>query len=525
MNDRNAKPSAIAEGPHRIHSWKDAGITPKNKEVKRDFGVYGDIAVVALVLIGLLLIYVSYYWSFLGLGYQWALAILSLISIGMAITWIKSLNGAFGMFLISGKRGISFIEKLSKKNTNFWNAMAVWGIVLGFGLLAYPLLRGRIDKRIFVFGLLTIFVLVAIMLPYMYYALQFINLPQLQALLGAGQPSTGIALTPYAIFLYGLSLVAGFSGYIFFALLLNSWFILVGLEKFALSIIVGAPNISTVSSQIPGVAPILPGLDIPFIPGIIALAVLLVVHEFSHGVLARIYNIKIKSIGLMIFGVIPMGAFVEPDEEKIKKLDSLKQSNIFSAGISANFIFTFIFFVPFFLAIIYLAPLIAYQPYVFLATTNATYPAALAGIQNGTQLLFWNGYNVSNFSGFERFAANTEKPNSIVKLVTSSGNFTMKAVQDPENESRGLIGVSVSAVQKLAPGWMNQLGYNVYATLGFLFMLNFLVAIVNFLPIPGFDGWRIYKANIKNENLIKALAIIIVAGLLLNVIPLLAHYL
>ena len=43
---------------------------------------------------------------------------------------------------------------------------------------------------------------------------------------------------------------------------------------------------------------------------------MIIIHEFSHGILARVENVKINSIGLLLFAIIP-GAFVEPDEEKL----------------------------------------------------------------------------------------------------------------------------------------------------------------------------------------------------------------
>ena len=80
------------------------------------------------------------------------------------------------------------------------------------------------------------------------------------------------------------------------------------------------------TSQIPGVAPIIPGIDIPLFAGIISLAVLLVVHEFSHGLLARAAKVRLKSIGLLIFSIIPVGAFVEPDERQISKVKKAAQT-------------------------------------------------------------------------------------------------------------------------------------------------------------------------------------------------------
>ena len=83
----------------------------------------------------------------------------------------------------------------------------------------------------------------------------------------------------------------------------------------------------------------LPGIN-PIIPigyGILALAVAIMIHELFHGILARAGKITVKSLGLL-FLIFPIGAFVEPDEEELKKTSRLKRSRVFSAGPSTNII-------------------------------------------------------------------------------------------------------------------------------------------------------------------------------------------
>jgi len=83
---------------------------------------------------------------------------------------------------------------------------------------------------------------------------------------------------------------------------------------------------------IPGINPV-----IPIGYGILALAIAIVVHEISHGILARYGKIKVKSLGLL-FLIVPIGAFVEPDEEQIKKTTRKIRSRIFSAGPASNIV-------------------------------------------------------------------------------------------------------------------------------------------------------------------------------------------
>ncbi len=81
----------------------------------------------------------------------------------------------------------------------------------------------------------------------------------------------------------------------------------------------------------------LPGIN-PFIPvgyGIFALAVAIVVHEFSHGILARLAKVKLQSLGILLL-IVPMGAFVEPDEDELKKVDKRSRGRMFAAGPAVN---------------------------------------------------------------------------------------------------------------------------------------------------------------------------------------------
>ena len=158
----------------------------------------------------------------------------------------------------------------------------------------------------------------------------------------------------YAI--YAFTIVFGLSGFIISSLLLNAANILSSSILFAITAYTGHPQSSLLTSQVPGVAPVIPGIDIPLIAGIISLVIILTIHEMSHGVLARMAKVKVKSIGLLLFGIIPIGAFVEPNEKEILKLNKEKQNRISAAGISANFIATIVFFILMMLMFAYVVP-------------------------------------------------------------------------------------------------------------------------------------------------------------------------
>ena len=88
----------------------------------------------------------------------------------------------------------------------------------------------------------------------------------------------------------------------------------------------------------------LPGLN-PVIPlwyGILALVIAMVVHEFSHGILSRVANVKVKALGLLMF-FFPVGAFVEPDEEEMKGMKKWERMRLYAAGPGSNMVIAIIF--------------------------------------------------------------------------------------------------------------------------------------------------------------------------------------
>ena len=106
--------------------------------------------------------------------------------------------------------------------------------------------------------------------------------------------------------------------------------------------------------KIPPIAPLIPYLpqifNADYLPPfyftywIIVLAVAAITHEFLHGIFAKARGIKIKSTGFAFLGPF-VGAFVEPDENKVKKLKIRKQLGFLAAGSFANLLMTVLFFI------------------------------------------------------------------------------------------------------------------------------------------------------------------------------------
>ena len=93
---------------------------------------------------------------------------------------------------------------------------------------------------------------------------------------------------------------------------------------------------------IPGVNDFLPLAVAPEI--IFGLFVGMVVHEGGHGILSRVEDIEVESMGIALLAILPMGAFVEPDEESVTKASRGGRARMFAAGVTNNFLVTVIAF-------------------------------------------------------------------------------------------------------------------------------------------------------------------------------------
>lgn len=90
---------------------------------------------------------------------------------------------------------------------------------------------------------------------------------------------------------------------------------------------------------IPGINPI-----IPLGYGIVALIIAVVLHELFHGFVARSQKIPVKSLGVL-WCVIPIGAFVEPEEAEMVAAPRIRRDRVAAAGVLANFILAGVLFV------------------------------------------------------------------------------------------------------------------------------------------------------------------------------------
>ncbi|MEM2943734.1 MAG: site-2 protease family protein [Methanomassiliicoccales archaeon] len=150
---------------------------------------------------------------------------------------------------------------------------------------------------------------------------------------------------------------------------------------------------------IPGINPI-----IPLGYGIVGLIVAIVVHEFAHGILTRVGGISLKSLGL-IFLVIPLGAFVEPDEEELAKSEKKKKTSVYAVGPASNIVLAFICALIF--SSVLVTSAVPERPSPIITSVTEDSPAYHAGLKFGTQIIkigekdIKDLSDIQNISGFE----------------------------------------------------------------------------------------------------------------------------
>lgn len=442
-------------------------------------------------------------------------AVAVLIVAGHMIAGTNSIQDSYGAYMLGSRRGIRLITDISQKHRGFWTALADWGLVLSFGVASYFIFRkSEISKRTVVLGAASIFLILLFVFPYLPLVLSFINIPQFGSGYGSAPISLqnpGSALTllttnPLFVGLLVISVLFGFGAAIVLLLLYGGGVIIYGISAFLLSVGAHNPNYVILNQQVPGVVPLIPGITIPLFAGIISLFILLVVHEFSHGILAKISGIRIKAIGVILLGIIPLGAYVEPDERAVKRLKKMSQDRISVAGISANMLVSILFFALTLIMIVAVFPSIDTGG-VLVTHTFQNYSAYNVIMPNSI-ITKWNNNSIRNL--YDLALAEKSYRNGSVAVTTNEGRYVLIP------DSSGRIGISaipaVSGVQLAAANFF-------YAIVALSFGLNFFVAIANLLPIPMFDGWRIYQNRIRSKKVLRLISLLIVAAILVNILP------
>jgi membrane-associated protease RseP (regulator of RpoE activity) len=213
---------------------------------------------------------------------------------------------------------------------------------------------------------------------------------------------------------------------------------------------------------LPGVNPI-----IPIWYGIFGLAVAIIIHEFAHGILTRVAGLKVKALGI-IACVVPIGAFVEPDEEQLKATEKKKRMRIFAVGPASNIVVAIICALIFSWA--FMGSVQPVHEGVFIDAVASDSPAFNASLEpgmivsyvegtseNGTPIL---GMEIEDSNDFSDFITGTSANDSLNITVFSNGktiilNATLADridyyPKEINSSGKGYLGVSYMTPKRLS---------------------------------------------------------------------------
>ncbi len=405
----------------------------------------------------------------------------------------------YGMLMLKTKQGLDEIDKIAKYS-RIWSSFADIGLVIAFGLLA-PLMYRHINRRELIIGLATLLISAVYILPNLYpMALSVIALPYEPVSLHAQASAGGFSDEVFLVLIISVILLLGYGILTTLGLIYQAFTILF---NFAKNMFFGG----TTPIQ-PGASLLLPGINLPFIEGVIALLLLLFVHELMHAVLARVARVRLRSAGMLLFGFIPMGAFVDPDEEVLSRKSRVDQGRVIVAGSTANFALSFFSFIIFMLLIS--LPLDIYGNGVVIIAAKEGIP-----LEKGDVIYAINGTNITTFDDYLAYRGNVTA-NSSLLLLTNKGEVTANT------DANGKIGVLLQPRIKSEYNWYVFLK-NIFTL---LFVLNFFVASVNLIPISLFDGHRLVELALgeRHKGLVKLISITVGLALLINLLPWLSKF-
>ena len=284
-----------------------------------------------------------------------------------------------------------------------------------------------------------------------------------------------------------IGIVFGFIGMIF-------TFILILILTYKL--LLNVPGAGGASPVIPGLPIAGTGLIFPLISGWIAIFIIVVVHEFSHGIVAKAHNIRIKNSGIAFFGPI-LGAFVEPDEKKLVKQKDSVQHSVFAAGPFSNLILTVVAYLILVLVFAPLANSLVDSSGIIISPQPGL-PAEKTGVTNFTTINQVNGIEVNTVRKFQDVMEDIT-PGEVVTLTSEKKSFSITTIENPEKPSQAYLGVFVLGEDKHLK---NQ---NIFTTvlyrilswfvelLVWVAFLSINIGLINLLPIFITDGARMLK--------------------------------
>jgi membrane-associated protease RseP (regulator of RpoE activity) len=295
---------------------------------------------------------------------------------------------------------------------------------------------------------------------------------------------------------------------------------------------------------------LIPGLNplLPFFYTLVALIISVFVHEAGHGIVARVYGIKVESTGIAFVLIIPVGAFVNLDKDGLTKASLKEKCAVFTAGPLNNMIFAAASLAMLFVVLSTLTPIstpdIPKNGLEIISVTDGSL-AEKIGLTQGSSILSIGQNEIRSQNDLlETLRSSIGKQTSIVWQDAEenkiSETLSIPADTDPSKPILGVRTAMVSLDPKLAlelykkyftfdinrlvpilppptlaeqfvpfsdfmaPKYESNIfgsSFPVIAnTLFWLWFINFNLGIFNALPIAFLDGGQLYGSLIESRS-------------------------
>lgn len=293
----------------------------------------------------------------------------------------------------------------------------------------------------------------------------------------------------------------------------------------------------TIPGTPPPLAPVLPGIKISGAPAlsfwhwIISIFIVAVMHEFSHGLVARLYNIPIKSSGFAFLGPI-LAAFVEPEEKILQEKKKTQQLAVFAAGPFSNIVFAGLVLL---LLIFFVGPFLSkafVEDGITVNYATEDFPVYDSGIE--TPFIIYEVNNEKTLTSVE-FLNKTQflKPGDEVILTTDKGEYNITTVENPNNFSLAFFGMeNIEQNIKLREEYIYLQPYVptiqwMKILIIWLFLISFGIGLFNLLPLGPVDGGRmfyllsfaIFKKEIIAKKLLTVFSIFLLLLIIISLLP------
>lgn len=455
---------------------------------------------------------------------------LAFFIVGTLILMKLKVKRYFIVFLIKTQKGIYVINWIAKLCPRVWMLLADIAVVVSFGGFggAYLSRQGK-RKSLYTAQLVFAFVLTGLVLllngVLIASAVAITLLVALISFYKAKSIFVDFFSTTALIYVIG-ALTFGFTG----AQSASAGLFLLAGSVFGLPAIVisglwmNASSILADESDLPGVSPLLPsakdgnvGVAFPgydlFIPwwyALIALIVTVVSHETAHGILAKAQNMRLKSTGILTVGILPIGAFVEPDEEELRQRKSIERMRVFAAGSFANICATIVAGAFYLVLLLFIATSLKTEGLEIVGTIEG-YPAE-GVIEVGTIL-----YEVNDNKPDIKNLLGDAKPGDTITLKTDRGVIEIVAAEKKDLAGQAYVGVltvpklgmkgDIAGAAPWVPESRSEIEMFVKTILFLLncmkwiMFFNFNIALVNLIPLAPFDGWHMIKELLTTFNI------------------------